>query len=84
MKLKHINVFNDYSTVIFKTEKISMQHKIGAKILPSVKTAHSLSKRFIFQTKENLSISFNYIRVASVIHVTTSPDVLFGKIIMCI
>ena len=25
-----------YSTIIFKTEKISMQHKIGAKILLSV------------------------------------------------
>ena len=85
MKLKHIKCCQcDYSTVVFKNEKISMQHKIGAKILPSVKTAHSLSKHFAFHTKENLSISFNYIRVASVTHVPTSLNVLFGLIIMWI
>ena len=51
MKLEHRTV-NHYLKVIFKTENILivMQHKIGkiAKILLSVKTDHSSSKRLIW------------------------------------
>ena len=51
MKLEHRTV-NHYFKVIFKTENILivMQHKIGkiAKILLSVQTDHSSSKRLIW------------------------------------
>ena len=48
-----------------------------AKILPKVSTAH---KMLVIQTKENLSISFNYVRVTSVTDIPTSPNFLFRKI----
>ena len=43
-----------------------------------------LTKCFIFQARENLSTSFNYIRVTSVSHIPTSPNSLFRKIIKLI
>ena len=54
-------------------------HKFGkrAKILPNVSTAY---KMLVIQTKENLSISFNYVRVTSVTDIPTSPNFLFRKI----
>lgn len=84
MKLEHRNVYNDYSTLIFKTEKIMivMQHKTGqrARILHSVSTTHSLLKRFGFDSKENPFISLNYIRVTSTTHLPSSRNLLFGEI----
>ena len=84
MKLEHRNVYNDYSTVIFKTEKavIIMQHKTEQKAmkLHSSSTAHSLSKRFGFDTKENLFTSFNCIRVTSTTYIPSSRNFLFSKI----
>ena len=54
-------------------------HKFGkrAKIIPNVSTAY---KMLVIQTKENLSISFNYVRVTSVTDIPTSPNFLFRKI----
>ena len=43
-----------------------------------------LTKRFVFQAIENLSISFNYIRVTSVSQIPASPYFLFRKIVKSI
>ena len=58
-------------------------HKFGkrAKLLPNVSTAY---KMLVIQTKENPSISFNYVRVTSVTDIPTSPNFLFRKIIKSI
>ena len=47
-------------------------------------TFQPLTWCFVFQTNENLSISFNYIRVTSVTDIPTSPNFLFRKIIKSI
>ena len=43
-----------------------------------------LTKCFFFQARENLSISFNYIRFTSVSHIPAYPDFLFRKMIKSI
>ena len=47
-------------------------------------TFQPLTKYFVFQARENLSISFNYIRVSSVSYIPTSSNFLFRKMIKSI
>ena len=47
-------------------------------------TFQPLTWCFVSQTKENLSISFNYIRVTLVSHIPISPNFLFRKIVKTI
>ena len=74
----------NYSSIILKKTFFDLiQHKIGQriKILPAFQP---LTKCFVFQAIENLSISFNYIRVTSVSQTPASPYFLFRKIVKSI